>query len=94
MSDYTVVDETIGAWVERNNLSLFTQYKDSEVRSVDVVGANGRRFQIWIDRPQGNIVSVHVWDYKKMRKDWEVDISELDTSLEVAISTAQVWGRK
>lgn len=93
MSNYSKIDLTIFVWVEKNGLSLFTQYQDSEVRSVEVVGDNGQKFQIWIDCPQGNRVAVHVWNYKKIRQDWEVDISELPNYLDNAIDTARSWGK-
>ena len=94
MSNYSTIDLAISAWVEKNNLSLFTQYQDSEVRSVEIIGDNGRKFQVWIDCPQGNMVAVHVWDYKKMRQDWEVNMSELSCFLDNAINTARSWGAK
>jgi hypothetical protein len=88
---YSVIDPTIQTWAQRHGLSLFTQYKDSEVRSVDVVEKSGRKFQIWIDRPKGDRVSVHAWDYKKRRQDWDASIADLDNFLEEAIRTVRSW---
>lgn len=88
---YIVVDPVIKAWSERHSFLLFTLYKDSEVRSVNVVSETGRKFQIWIDHPKGDQISVHVWNYKKQRQDWEVNVADLNTALEEAASTVREW---
>lgn len=94
MSSYEALDATILTWVKRHSLQLLTEYKESEVRSVEVVGKNGKRFQIWISRPNGGRVGVHVWNYKKMRKDWDVNIDDLVRPLDEALNTALTWGEE
>ena len=88
---YTTIDPIIEAWVNKHSLTLYTKYQDSEVRSVSMVGASGRKFQVWIDQPLGGSVGVHVWDYKKRRQDWKVDADELDEILEMALQTGKGW---
>jgi hypothetical protein len=88
---YTLIDPIITAWTKRHGLVLFTRYQDSDVRSVDVVGINGHRFQIWIERPTEKLVSVHAWDYKQRRQDWKIEIEKLNTSLEEAIQIVKSW---
>jgi hypothetical protein len=88
---YAAIDSIIQTWAQRHSLSLFTKYKDSEVRSVDIVGKGDQKFQIWVDCPKGDRVSVHVWDYKKRRRDWDVSITELDNILEETITAVRLW---
>lgn len=88
---YSAIDPIIQKWTQQHGLSLFTEYKDSEVRSVDIAGSNGQKFQIWIDRPKGVQVSVHAWDYKKRRQDWNATTTDLDNFLEEAIKTVRSW---
>ena len=87
---YATIDSTIKAWVTMHNLTLFTVYQDYEVRSVDVVNQLGHRCQIWIDEPDGRgQVGVHAWDYRKKKKDYSVQISELPKCLEEAYKWCQ-----
>ena len=88
---YSIIDPIIKAWTQQHGLVLFTQYKDSEVRSVDVAGKGSQKFQIWIDTPKGDRVSVHAWDYKKRRQDWDANFSNLNELLEEAIRTVRLW---
>jgi hypothetical protein len=55
---------------------------------VDVVSTSGQKFQIWIDRPRFGKVTVHLWDYKKQRRDWDVAVSDLAPCLEAATTEA------
>jgi hypothetical protein len=83
---YEEIDPIITEWAERHNLTLFTEHQDCAVRSVDIVSASGQKFQIWIDRPRSGKVAVHLWDYKKQRRDWEVGITGLAACLEAALA--------
>ena len=88
---YVEIDPIILAWLHRHGLTLYERYQDSEVRSVDIVDAGGRKFQIWVDPPASGKVVVHVWDYRKRRKDWDTPIDELDHRLEEAVATVADW---
>ena len=96
MANYSSVDSVINAWVQRHALKLYTHYKDDEVRSVVVLGRNSlwqkitrKKFQIWIDRPEGDTVGVHMWDYRNKARDWKVDIGNLNEALEEAIQVTR-----
>lgn len=89
--NYAEVDPIISAWVQRHGLTLYTQYQDSEVRSVDIVDSKGRKFQIWIDSPTTREVAVHAWDYRKRRKDWNTTTDDLGNRLEDAFGTVTNW---
>lgn len=88
---YELVDPIILKWAQKHTLHIYTQYKDEEVRSVDVTSTRGERFQIWIDPPVDTQVNVHAWDYKKIKKGWVGEISELESGLEEIYQTVKSW---
>lgn len=88
---YATIDPIIERWANNHDLTLYTKYQDSEVRSITMVAVSGRKFQIWIDQPSGGSVGVHVWDYKKRRKDWKINANALDVTLEKALQTGKGW---
>jgi hypothetical protein len=91
---YQKIDLTIRDWSDKYKLSVYTSYKDYEVRSVDVVDQKGRKYQIWIDPPdqRGN-VEVHAWDYRRRRKDYIVSANDLRSCLEEAYNVVSLWIR-
>jgi hypothetical protein len=89
---YSSVDPIIVSWATKHQLFVYSRYQDLEVRSVDVVDLTGHKFQIWIDPPKGKSVSVHAWDYKKRRKDWNVEVENLNQCLNEALYLVKSWG--
>ncbi len=89
--NYTVIDPIIVQWAKHNSLTLGTNYKDYEVRSIDIVSRAGNRCQIWIDIPIDGTVKVHVWNYKKKRIDWDIPVNDLRTCLDQALIVANEW---
>lgn len=82
---YHQIDETINAWASDNKLTIFTRHQDYDVRSTDVVDELGNKYQIWIDEPKSDgSVEVHVWDYKKKRKDFMTTTLNLMSALKAA----------
>lgn len=67
---------------------LCTDYKDYDVRSVDIVGSNGMRCQIWIDPPEYDSVTIHVWPYAPPHQRFTVAIAHIRTALEDAYNLA------
>jgi len=88
---YDQIDPAIQAWASNHTLPVYTQYKDVEVRSVELVGVSGQKVQIWIDQPLYGWVGVHVWNYKKLRQDWKVQTNKLEATLEQAYQKAMDW---
>ena len=88
---YEEIDSVISAWVEKHSFTLYTEHQDCTVRSVDVESASGQKCQIWIDQPRSGKVAVQLWDYKKQRRDWNVDVSDLTACLEAATAVAFAW---
>lgn len=91
MIDYSKVDGIIFSWARKHKLTIYTRHQDQEVRSADVVSPKGKKYQIWIDSPNGKMVAVHAWDYKKQRQDWMGPIDQLANNLEDAIRTVESW---
>ena len=88
---YSSIDPVIKVWTTRHTLTLYTEDRETEVRTVDIVNEFGRKFQIWIDRPIDDVVSVHAWDYKKKRQDWKIQASKLGGVLDEAVRAVQSW---
>jgi len=89
---YELIDPTITAWAAKRQLHVHTIHHDDHVRSVNLVGSDGRKCQIWIDPPnQQGTVHVHVWDYCQRREDYKTVASDLDRCLEQAFQTGNRW---
>lgn len=89
---YNKIDAMIQAWADKHKLTVYTSYQDYEVRSVDVFDRKGRKYQIWIDKPdQFDNVEVHAWDYRSRKKEYTVLTSDLPACLEEAYNTVLVW---
>jgi hypothetical protein len=90
--NYESIDPIITAWAARHTLHVYTTYRDEEVRSVDLVGSDGYKCQLWIEAPdQSGSAKVHIWDYKKRREDFRTTYADLDRRLEQAYATAMKW---
>ena len=90
--NYESIDPIIITWAAKNTLHIYTTSHDEEVRSINFVGSNGLKCQLWIDAPdQSGNVQVHVWDYKRRRQDFKTAISDLAQCLEQAYETAMTW---
>ena len=91
MSKYDPIDAELYAWAKNQGLHIFTEYKDYEVRTTDVVGSSGKRCQIWVEPSYFSTFVINVWDYKKRRvrlRAWKINIGR---KLEKAYQTAQAW---
>ncbi len=89
---YKILDPTLERWRTKHGLHVHTTYRGEEVRSIDIVSPAGKRFQIWLDMPgsEGKIM-VHVWDYQKRRREFDSDLSNLESQLERAYSEVKSW---
>jgi hypothetical protein len=89
---YELVDEVLESWSSAHQLQVSTEYKGEPVRSIQIVGAKDSRIQIWVDpvSPAG-IVSVHVWDYYRRRKEFSGPVGDLNRLLEGAYQLATRW---
>jgi len=89
---YSLIDSELYAWARNHGLQIFTEYKDCEVRTTDVVSSSGKKkCQIWVDPSFFFTFTINVWDYKKRRvriRAWKLNIR---TKLEEAYKTAESW---
>lgn len=86
------VDEVLEQWLRVHKVRLYKEFKGEPVRSFDVVSPTGDKVQIWIDpvSDRGD-VHVHIWDYRRRRRDLSGTISELIRLVDDAHATAQAW---
>jgi hypothetical protein len=91
-ANYSEIDSIIYAWAQRHSLHIYTKYKDYDVRSIDVVGNSGKRFQIWFDAPdERKEIGLHAWDYRKRKMDITSFLSDLNENLEKIYATVMEW---
>jgi len=90
---YKSIDPIIYAWAKDRNLHVYTEHREEEVRSVDLVGTTGeRRCQLWIDAPEATgRVHISIWDYQKRRQDVTATPENLLLCLEEAYAIALNW---
>lgn len=99
---YAQIDSTINAWVEKHKFVLFTKYEgrqEPEFRAVYLSSNLGECCQIWIEKPESGQVAVHIRDIEtrmdeEVSKDWVVPMSELEGTLEEAVSFVQAWFKR
>jgi hypothetical protein len=91
-ADYSEIDPTLYAWAHKHSLHIYTKYQDYDVRSVDVAGSSGKRYQIWLDAPdERKEIGLHAWDYKKMKAEAKSSLPELGEKLEEIYATVMGW---
>jgi hypothetical protein len=92
---YEIIDNLLDGWAQSRGVHLYKKHQDSEVRSADIVDSKGRRYQIWIDKPDLNgLVGIHVWDQKRRgrKRDFLVSSADLEEYLDSALKIAKTWG--
>jgi hypothetical protein len=82
------IDPVLLAWAATNNLQLLTLFKDEEVRSFQLAGADGRA-QIWIEQKDG--LTVEAWDYRKRRSSFPATPATLARALDEALTLTRQW---
>lgn len=89
--NYKSIDAVLSRWSVSRSVPLLTQYKDEEVRAFEVVGKlSKRQFQIWIDQPDDHgKTTVHAWDRKKWRIDYEATVFALAEALDAVLDAIE-----
>ncbi len=89
---YEKIDNILKNWADTRNLYIYKIYKEEEVRSIEIVGNKNGRYQLWLDAPdEKGQVCIHIWDYKKRKKDFFTQEKELFESLETAYHFLNKW---
>src|SRR5712671_4379842 len=74
--DYTEIDPILLSWLKPYGLRVFTRFRESEVRHIDVVDDAGDRYQISISEPSGaGNVLVFVGNYLRKKKQKRAEYS-------------------
>ena len=95
---YSEIDSTISNWVDRYGFTLFNSYEDmtsDEFRAV-YISSDSECCQISIDKPNSGKVCIHAADIetigdRELDKTWCVSISELQETLENAVTFVRNW---
>ena len=86
------IDANLDAWAREHQLAVQREYRGEEVRSFEIVDAQGCRYQIWIDPPlPGSPIGVHVWDFGNRRLDATSERQELTSALTAALDKVRQW---
>jgi hypothetical protein len=88
IASYSTVEPAIRRWCEAHSLILCTDYKDCDVRSVDVVGPGGAKCQVWIDPPKHDAVTIHIWPYAPPHERLTARTEDIAAALEQAYDLA------
>jgi hypothetical protein len=97
--NYSQIDPVLFPWAKTRGLLVATQFKDEEIRSVQIVDDAGDSYGLWISAPQGNgFVSVGIAENcsksKIRRQTFTTSPVELGQTLEKAYSVAESWMRE
>lgn len=99
MNAFESIDPILLRWADTHAVTLFTSHQGGEVRSF-VVDPDGRnRVQIWVDAPLEGRGTIHICQYPngigRFRRGarFDVPISELVDTLDLALSIGQDWFR-
>ncbi|MBW3625823.1 MAG: hypothetical protein KY468_20715 [Armatimonadetes bacterium] len=86
MLDFEAVDQILTPWAMRHGLLIGTEFKDTEVRTANVVDDSGGEYVIWLADaadPMGGI-EVCVWDKVDPAVTFHAQMDNLDEVLEEA----------
>jgi hypothetical protein len=96
---YASVDPMIEKWVGENFLVLFRAFADREARFVYVSSNDGECFQISIEPPEGNLVTVNAWtvetlDDREMHQQWLTTVPDLQHTLQTSLEVVRSGCRR
>lgn len=99
---YEQIDSTINTWVAKHKFVLFTKIEgmhEPEFRAVYISSPLGECCQISIEKPESGQVAIHIAGIEtrqdeEISKNWIVPMSELEGTLENAVSFVQNWFRR
>lgn len=90
--NFSKIDDILYEWADENNLPIQKEYKESEVRSIEITDKAGHRFQLWIDFDDRNeCVTLNAWDFKKKRYKVNTSPVFLHEKLNDALRTIRMW---
>ncbi len=92
MITYSMLDAELNRWATTQGLTWAHDYKDEQVRSLDVDIGLPRKAQIWIEISDVEpYIQIKAWDRKKRILTEASSPLELFESLDVVISKVHRW---
>lgn len=88
---YSLIDKSLYDWAKGYSIVVQTQYQDTEVRSIEIVDGQSRKYQIWIEDLGNGEFTVNVWDYTKRKNTFSCSFNNIVDKLEEAYHTIQHW---
>ncbi len=80
--DFSKVDDAFDKWAKSLGISIQTNYKGEEVRSVDLIDGLNKKWQLWlVPINESAQCVIHYWNYKDISRHATVNNSELDGKL-------------
>jgi hypothetical protein len=92
---FTAIDPALTAWASRNGLHVLTQYRGEAVRSISLADAEGREFQVWIEREGDDfVVKASNNKHEEAARSWHsepVAPKGVTSALDRAMIEVQTW---
>jgi hypothetical protein len=94
--DFGEADAVLSSWAKRHGLHVLTRYRDDEVRSIPIVGPDGRELQIWLENEFGGY-SAHASPVERRRpmdNSWSsepVNGKDLEPILDALLDCIDEW---
>ena len=88
---FKIIDDQLNLWAKPKKLHIYTQYKDVEVRSIDIVTPKGNKYQLWLEICPKHIIEVCVWDYGKLSARYKTTYDIFTETLDIARDMISFW---
>jgi hypothetical protein len=92
---YSAFDPVLYAWASANGLDVAITHRDDAVRSITVVDAAGRPFQIWLEVASGRASVRASSNQGRQSRNWAsnaVSAEGLAAMLDAALQEVRRWG--
>lgn len=92
--NFEAIDVELEKWVAENRLELVKRYRDDDIRSVNISSSQGSIYQIWVDGPVTENVTVMAWDYGERRHSERCRSVDITAALDNALRIVRTWEAK
>jgi hypothetical protein len=100
MSGYAAIDATITMWAADHALQLCTTgFANDPARFIYVSSDAGECFQIWVEEPKDEVVTIHAADIEthddeELSEEWTARSDNLRAVLDEAFETVCDWMKR
>jgi hypothetical protein len=92
LADFRSIDPVLNHWAAKNRIQVFTEYRESDVRTFDLLSSSGITFQVWLDVPATDgSVTIHAWDFSDRRWSRSGQTVNLPVLLDEALAVVNTW---